>query len=990
MFQRPLSAVLIYTLTLSAVGSLLMPSKVMAGDTQTKGAPRYRADAIIIKPKTGVSLRSVADLHSRFGTKASASFSRFGNMQVVELPNGLGVQQAIDGYFNSGLVDYAEPDYIVSIEQTQTVSNDLSANLWNLNNTGQNAGTVDADIDAPEAWSVRTDASIVTVGVIDTGIDYNHPDLNANMWRNPGEIAGDGIDNDNDGYIDNIHGINTVTGSGNPMDDNNHGTHVAGTIGAVGNNGIGSVGVAWNVKLMALKFIDATGTGSVSNAIKCIDFAIGKKVSVLNNSWGGGAYTQALYDAINRANSAGIVFVAAAGNSAADNDSLAFYPANYALPNVVPVGATDNKDALSTFSNYGYKTVELAAPGTSIFSTTPNNTYSTFSGTSMAAPHVSGAFALLKAHRTDLASVGALIGQILGTTDQLASLSNRTFTGGRLNLYRALTGTPKPVAHLLTSVDSGVPGVSVTFTDDSIGSIVSRSINFGDGTSSVLNGSVAHTYTSAGTYNAVLSVTGTDGSVVTRTKTIKVRANYSASSASYSWVSTTGLSSLILADDGVSPQVTLPFAFPYYGSTYQNIFISANGFITLGQSDMAAEYNNTALPYSATPNGAIYAYWDDLNPGAGGTVRHGNTTAGYVISWEGVPLVSDPAATVSFQMILTSAGGIKLQYQDVKPSSSLGGGKSATVGVEDEAGSMATQYCYNGSTLIGNLTAVSFSVPGSTPPKAPSGLSATAVSGSQINLAWTDNSTDETGFIVEYSLDNIKFLTAATTGANVKSYSHTNLPSGTRYYYRVKAVNSYGSSAYTSVASATTLVPPAAPSALSATAASASQVNLAWTDNSGNETGFKIERSTDNLTFAQIATVGAGVKTYAVTGLTATTAYYFRVRAYNSAGDSAYSNTASASTLAATLSAPSGLSASALSKSSIGLKWTDTNTAESGYKVERLIGKTWTQIGTVGANTTTYTDSGLAAATSYSYRVRAYTSSANSSYSSTASATTLR
>ena len=282
-------------------------------------------------------------------------------------------------------------------------------------------------INAPTAWSRITQAPNVTVAMIDTGISLTHPDLQANLWTNPAPTFGD------------VHGANFVpaTPTGNPDDDNHHGTHTAGTVGAVTNNGAGVAGTAWRVNLMALKFLDATGSGSTANAIRAINYGIQHKADIMSNSWGGGGFSQALSDAINAANQAGILFVAAAGNAANNNDVNPFYPCNYNLPNIICVAATDQNDNLASFSNFGAKTVHLGAPGVNILSTLPGASYGNLSGTSMATPHVAGAAALLKgAHPTWKAA--DLKQQILSTVDPLPSLQGKTTTGGRLNLGRAL------------------------------------------------------------------------------------------------------------------------------------------------------------------------------------------------------------------------------------------------------------------------------------------------------------------------------------------------------------------------------------------------------------------------------------------------------------------------------------------------------------------------------------------------------------------------
>jgi hypothetical protein len=342
----------------------------------------------------------------------------------------------------SGLFEYVEPDYLV---QANTLPNDTAftdGSLWGLRNLGQSGGTSGADIDAVTAWQTTTGSRDVIVGVIDSGVRYTHQDLVANMWVNAAEIPNDGIDNDSNGYIDDIHGINAITLSGNPMDDNDHGTHCAGTIGAAANGGGPLVGVAWNVQIMALKFLDASGSGSLSDAIAGIDYGVSKGADILSNSWGGGGYSQALYDAIERANAAGILFVAAAGNHRGNNDQSPNYPSNYENANVVAVAALDRSDALASFSCFGANTVDIGAPGVAIYSCTADSdsSYAFFNGTSMATPHVSGVAALIKS-RFPTAGAAELSQRLLLSARPVASLAGKCVTGGAVNAAAALSIT---------------------------------------------------------------------------------------------------------------------------------------------------------------------------------------------------------------------------------------------------------------------------------------------------------------------------------------------------------------------------------------------------------------------------------------------------------------------------------------------------------------------------------------------------------------------
>src|SRR5262245_28531328 len=342
-------------------------------------------------------------------------------------------------------VEYAEPNWVY---HRQLTPNDTRfGGMWGLNNTGQvvggQTGIAGADISAVQAWDVSTGSNSIVVGVIDTGVDYNHPDLAANIWSAPSSftvtVGGQTIT-----CLAGSHGFNAVANTCNPLDDNNHGTHTSGTIGARGNNGSGVVGVNWTTSVMGLKFLSASGSGNTADAIECIQFAIQAKqifgaaanVRILSNSWGGGGFSQALLDAINAANSNDMLFVCAAGNSNSNNDVTAFFPANYNAPNVLSVAATDNRDNKSSFSSFGATTVDLGAPGTNILSTVPNGGFAVFSGTSMATPHVSGAAALVRS-RCSL-STANLKANLMNNVDPVSSLSGRTVTGGRLNVDKAI------------------------------------------------------------------------------------------------------------------------------------------------------------------------------------------------------------------------------------------------------------------------------------------------------------------------------------------------------------------------------------------------------------------------------------------------------------------------------------------------------------------------------------------------------------------------
>lgn len=340
----------------------------------------------------------------------------------------------------SGLFEYVEPDYYRQIFLTPTDAAFVDGRLWGLQNLGQNGGVPGADIAAPAAWDLTTGSTNVIVAVVDTGIRYTHQELATQMWRNPGEIPDNGIDDDDNGYIDDVFGVNAVMNTGDPMDDNDHGTHVAGTIGAAANDRHPHVGVAWHVRLMACKVFDEFGFGATADEIVGIEYAVRHGAKILNNSWGGYSFSQALFDSIRRARDQGVLFVAAAGNESNNNDRIPAYPASYQLDNIISVAALDRADNLASFSNYGERTVHLGAPGVSIFSSVSgfDADYDTFDGTSMATPHVCGVAALVMSYHPG-ADLDEVRTRILSSTVPITSLTRRTVTGGRLNAYNALT-----------------------------------------------------------------------------------------------------------------------------------------------------------------------------------------------------------------------------------------------------------------------------------------------------------------------------------------------------------------------------------------------------------------------------------------------------------------------------------------------------------------------------------------------------------------------
>ena len=379
-------------------------------------------------------------------TKAMEKVGKKEGLTLVKVSKD--VLQAVADLSTTAGVEFAEPNFIYTHTAVVNDPYFTDGTLWGMygpttspaNQYGSNAAA---------AWAAgKTGSASVYVGIIDEGIQFDHPDLAGQFWTNPGEIAGNNVDDDNNGYIDDIHGWDfanndaTIYDGGTAGSLDNHGTHVSGTISGKANNGIGVIGINWNVSLISAKFLGASG-GSLANAVKAVDylttFKTGpQKINIVasNNSWGGGSYSQALFDAITRANAQNILFVAAAGNSGTNNDKRASYPSNYAVPNVIAVAAIDKTGALASFSQYGAKTVHLGAPGVGVMSTTAYNTYSSYSGTSMATPHVTGAVALYASTHTG-SSAAMIKNAILSSAVPTASLSGKTVTGGRLDAFGA-------------------------------------------------------------------------------------------------------------------------------------------------------------------------------------------------------------------------------------------------------------------------------------------------------------------------------------------------------------------------------------------------------------------------------------------------------------------------------------------------------------------------------------------------------------------------
>jgi subtilisin family serine protease len=439
------------TAAIEGAAPMVSVQSVLAG--AEKGT--YREGEIIVKLKSGVRTVSSLRTHQALGATVIRRLSLL-NADHVKLPHGVTVRDAIIQYMQDPDVEYAEPNYIRSVRST--VPNDPLFTLqWEL----RNVLSPGVDISMSSAWDIVRGNSGLVVAVLDSGIDYTHPDLAGNIWANPGEPSCSGTtDNDHNGFVADCRGWNFVDNNNNPMDDEGHGTHVSGTIGAIGNNSVGIAGMLWNVKIMPLKFLDSTGDGTVANEADAMEYAIVKGAKVINASFAGDTFSNVEFDAINAANAAGILFVTAAGNGhnnavGSNNDAFPVYPGNYDLPNIVSVAATDQNDHLASFSNFGPKTVHVAAPGVSILSTVPASLSVSFcglsplagyeycDGTSMATPHVTGLAGLISSYYAGLGP-SQLRAMIMRYVDALPTLKGVVKTGGRINAYKAISSLLAP------------------------------------------------------------------------------------------------------------------------------------------------------------------------------------------------------------------------------------------------------------------------------------------------------------------------------------------------------------------------------------------------------------------------------------------------------------------------------------------------------------------------------------------------------------------
>ena len=591
---------------------------------------------------------------------------------------------------------YAEPNYLV---RPSAPPNDPEFDLqWHL----LNAARPGADINATAAWDLTMGSDEVVVAILDTGVDYDHPDLEDNIFRNAVECDGDLVDDDANSWVDDCHGIDTAYNDVDPRDDFNHGTHVAGIIGAVANNGIGVAGVSPRVRLLPCKFIDGSGFGAVSNAIKCLEYVKalkdrGVNIVATNNSWGGGPFSQALHDAIEDQLESGILFIAAAGNGASDNGVTPTYPASYYLPNVISVAATTRTDSVAAFSNFGQQAVHLSAPGVEIRSTSKGGGYVDFTGTSVAAPQVTGVAALLAAQGPNR-DWRAIRNLLLAGGDLLEG-TQPTVTNRRLDAYRSLTCSQSTVRSRLqpagstTTIPVGAtlilaaihidcerPNGAVQVGTSSPGGPVTLLDNGLDADQVADDGIYSATWTPPGA--GIHTLTFPDGDEVSVTTLF----DYEFQSISPQYRTFAG-ESLSLTDDSAF-EIASPFPIHFGGHSFGSLFVGSNGIISFSAPYVA--YHNLSIPTHAIPT-LVAPFWDDLYVEPDGknvywTVSGSTPNRELVVEWRDVDHLLCVGASVRFQVVFFEGStNILFNYADTAfghGCASLDHGESASVGVQ--------------------------------------------------------------------------------------------------------------------------------------------------------------------------------------------------------------------------------------------------------------------------------------------------------------------
>jgi len=691
------------------------------------GQPKYRSDEILVRFRAHVPAADINHLHAAIGTQIAKSWRSVEGLQLLRLPRGMRVKDALRAYQSNPNVLYAEPDYIV--HSFDTPNDPQFPQLWALQNTGQLGGTPGADIHATQAWNLTAGTSGVAVAVIDTGIDYNHSDLMANTWNSP-SVFTETVDGTDVDCPAGTHGFNAVSNSCDPMDDNGHGTHVSGTIGAAGNNAVGVTGVDWSVEIIPCKSLDSAGTGTTDAALTCLDFVKAMKdrgvnIVATNNSWGSAEFSQSLFDAIQAQLQDGILFIAAAGNEGTDADLDPDYPAGFFLPNVISVAATTRFDSLANFSNFGMHSVSIAAPGQEILSTFPGNSYEWLSGTSMATPQATGVAALLAAQ--DPARDWRAIRNLLLSGGDTVAAASQTISGKRLNAYGSITCSNVSVERRLQpSLDTivGNTGTAITLAELNINcgqpaGPVTVTVSPGNQTITLADNGVAPDQAAQdGIYTGQWTPGGFGNYQLTFPSgdTVQITAlnNYVGGETDYSYQSITG-TNLNLGDDDVAA-INLPFPVQYGGAAFSRLYVSSNG--TISFTNAFSDFLNSSIPVNFIENlnsqnsppaellqpvvTLVAPLWMDLFPMKGSAqnvfweVTGSAPNRQVVVEWRNVRSFacrSDSNANVTFEAVISeSTSNVLFNYSNADFGDACADqddGQVASIGVQTSQNSGA-------------------------------------------------------------------------------------------------------------------------------------------------------------------------------------------------------------------------------------------------------------------------------------------------------------
>lgn len=838
-------------------------------------ALQHAPDSVLVRFAAGTNGNERAEAMRAAHASHARTLMASARLEQLYLIAGRPVEAALNALSRLPFVESAEADFVV-----RAVTNDqFYGLLYAINNTGQvvasQSGTFDADMDVAEAWSLSIGDPDLVIAVIDDGVEYTHPDINDQMWVNPGEVV-DGVDNDGNGYVDDIFGYDFYSNDSDPYDDNNinteqggHGTHVAGTICAEGNNSIGIVGVVQQCRIMALRFLGPRG-GYTSDAISAVNYAVGKGVRLSNNSWGGGGYSMSLYSAIQSAGNQGHLFLAAAGNDGIDVDNTTpHYPSSYDLPNIVSVAATDNRDQLASFSNFGVNSVDVAAPGVDIASSAWGSYYF-FSGTSMATPNVTGVAALILSQNPGF-SYAQVRDRLLQTARPVPGLSGKVATGGVVNALAALSVTPPeppPAAPSnLAAQATGTNSIALTFTDnasDEDGFKVYRSAAGADfsllttlsadttaHTDEGLSAGTSYTYEVTAFNTAGESAASNTATATTDTEPVTLPSAPSALSAQATSFDTVVLNFTDNADNEDGFEISRSVA----GAAFSVLTTLDADVTSFADSGLEAE---TAYAYRVLAFNAA---------GDSATSNQATATTPAAPSSEQVVALSDQpvAGTVSGSVVATYAND----------------GVTQSITEIESGGRPNRRHSYLEHRWV-------FSLPPST--------------GATVHAnAWSNAAESSEGFEFSYSLNGSSYVSMFTlAGGNENSASTYLLPPGAAGTLTIRVTDTdqtRGASVLDTVyidhlyveAAFEQVDPPVAPGTPVVLSSVPGAIQIGWADNATDESGYEVERADAGGQFAVIANLGADSTEFLDDTVASATAYRYRVRAVNVGGYSDYS-----------------------------------------------------------------------------------------------------